>query len=202
MSYKCATCGKAIQNPYYLDGKIYGHECYKLAVALKYAHLQEMKNDDYTKKCISSIETFRNKIFKDKWNQDFQKSVLTQWDSCNKLTAKQFDVIVKKFDEIENINYKFLYLELLEDIEKIAEIQKELFNTITRTYLKQFKGDERFLSLANKHYERSKKRGIRHFITELKDIDEEQSWMQILQEIELESYKNKDYIEILTCIEV
>lgn len=72
----------------------------------------EIKNDNWTKKSIAVIEVFKNKIFKDKWN------------NYNKLTGKQYNCIIKKFTELEEIEYNFLYLSLLKEDEEIKEITK------------------------------------------------------------------------------
>lgn len=191
---KCFTCGREIQNGYRLDGKVYGHECYKMALSLKYIHLQELKNDDWTKKCIAAITVFENVEYKDKWNQEFKQSILNQWASCNKLTGKQLEVMLKKIDYIE---YTFSYLAQLEDEEKIRETNKNLYYWIEgkQEELVKYKNDERFINVVKNQFKNK-----RYIITS-KDIDEKKAIVQIVRDSLLEEYKNDEYIEILEIIE-
>lgn len=73
---KCSTCNKTIKNPYYLDGKIYGYNCYKMALSLKLAKLQDIKNNEYALKCFATIEVFKNKKFTKDWNINFKSQLL------------------------------------------------------------------------------------------------------------------------------
>jgi hypothetical protein len=200
MAKYCSQCGKKIENAYYLDGKIYGHECYKMALSLKYTALEQQKNDSYTNKCIALIEIFRNKTFKDTWNKDFQTSVLKQFDECHKLTGKQFDVIVKKFDDKEYINYLLIYTEIYQD----REIEKYIYNQVVNAkyLLSEYKNNEMFIRCIKTENEISIKRSRKLYIVEYKDIDEPNSIGRIIKADELEELKNDEYIEIISVQEV
>lgn len=108
---KCYTCERKIKNPYYLDGHMYGYQCYKLALAQKCINQKEIHNDEYRRKCELAVDIFCRKEFKAGWNKDFQESILKQWATCKKLTGKQFRVIMQKLSDIERID---LYLSLFE----------------------------------------------------------------------------------------
>jgi len=205
MKYNCITCGKEIKNPYYLDGRIYGHECYKMAVALKYAHLQEMKNDDYIRKCVAVIETFRNKSFKDQWNKDFQTSILTQWDACQKLTMKQLQCIVTKFDKIEYAEVYLLHYGLSQPyVESGISCEKNGLLTLfsNQETLKVFKNDERLHEFLKDYYTSSIKRGKKFYILVSKDEDMKENYYEIARESRLEGYKNDEYTTVLEAIEI
>ncbi|HBY20610.1 MAG TPA: hypothetical protein DEG71_06325 [Clostridiales bacterium] len=200
---KCFTCGRKIQNPYMLDGKVYGHECYKLALAQKYIHLQELKNDDWTKKCIAAIELFRNVEFKKSaWNQEFQKSVLTQWDKYHKLSGKQFEIILKNIDTME---YNYIYFNLLEDEEKKNAQARYITNwTKHNRLIEKYKNDNRLHeAIRIEHKTGIERRGRKYYIVEFIDIDEpERKFFDIVPSKSLEDLQNDEYIEIKNLIEV
>jgi len=200
----CSTCGKIIEHPYYLDGKVYGYNCYKLAVALKYAKQMEIRNNNWTKKSIAVIEIFKNKVFKDKWNKDFQESIIKQWDTYSKLTGNQFKCIIKKLTELEEIEYNFLYLSLLKEENEIEEITKYLYYRITeqQKIFKTFKNDNRFINIIANYRKGSIKRGKNFFIVEFRDIDEVKSICQVLREDKLKLLKKDEYTEIIEIIKV
>lgn len=204
---KCFTCGREIQNSYYLDGKVYGHECYKLALAQKYIHLQEFKNDDWTKKCIAAIELFRNVEFKKSvWNQEFQKSVLTQWDACNKLSGKQFGLIMKNIDEME---WNYIYFYLLEDGEKKDAQARYITNwTENNKLIEKYKNDERLHeAIKIEHKFGIEKRERKYYIVEYRYWLNDSNSFEILNNTKLEKLKEEiqeepDEIEIVNIIEV
>jgi len=199
---ECVTCGKKILNTHLLDGKVYGYNCYKLALALKYVALQGIKNDDWVRKCVAAIETFQNMKFKDSWNENFQVSILAQWNECGKLTGKQMEAIVKKFDEIEHMKYQLLYLELSEYNKEIA---RGIENNIRRMFMyfannamaEIFKNDERVHAAIKLISKRVK------LIVKYKDIDESCfSYGLLEQQNELDQLRNDEYIEIIEVIEI
>lgn len=210
---KCATCGKEIKNAYYLDGKVYGYNCYKLVLTQKYAKMQELKNDDYSRKCIALIEVFKTKTFKDKWNKDFQESILNQFDNGHKLTGKQFNLISNKLDEVEKIEYNFLYLDLSKMIEDnkeyIDDIKNDLHGLllINSNMLKHFKNDERLFILIKDYYKKLiEKRGYKYYLIESIDEDDKEdgydSFMEVVKEDRLNKYKEDKYTEILFLKEI
>lgn len=204
---KCFTCGREIQNGYYLDGKVYGHECYKLALAQKYIHLQELKNDDWTKKCIAAIELFRNVEFKKSaWNQEFQKSVLTQWDACNKLSGKQFGLIMKNIDEME---WNYIYFDLLEDEGKKDTQARYITNwTNHNGLIEEYKNDERlYEAIRIEHRNGIQRHDRKYYIVEYKYWLNDNNNFEILSNIKLEKLKEEaqetpEEIQIINIIEV
>lgn len=199
---KCFTCGKTIENGYYLDGKTYGHECYKLALAQKYIHLQELKNDDWTKKCIAAIELFRNVEFKKSaWNQEFQKSVIAQWDTYHKLSGKQFEIILKNID---NMEYNYIYFDLLEDTEKKYEQAKYITNwTNHNGLIAKYMHDERLHEAIKIEHKRAiEKHNRKYYIIEFIDIDEpERKLYDIITDERLVNFED-EYTKIVNIKEV
>lgn len=107
---KCTTCGRDIRNPHYINGKIYGYNCYKLQLALLFKQWEDEKNHEYAVKCFSAME-----IFKDKKSNSFHDSIVSQWNECKKLTAKQLECIIKNFTLSEMIDFESIWSVLTED---------------------------------------------------------------------------------------
>lgn len=201
---KCATCRKSIEHPYYLDGKIYGYNCYKMAVALKYAKMQEIKNEDYARKCASAIEVFSNKTFKDSWNKDFQISILNQWNECKKLTGKQLDLIIKKFNEVETIEYYLTYIEISRQFSDRASKDNEfLIHLLNSNMLKHFKHDERIHDFYRDiNASAIKRHNIKYYIVEYKDIDDKESICAILEQRIYQSIESDEFYEVIEAITI
>lgn len=106
----CASCGKKIKNPHYLDGKIYGYNCYKQALSVKYKQWEDAKNAEYSAKCFAAMQ-----IFEGKKSSQFHDNVCKQWHDCQKLTAKQLECIIKGFTHQEKIDFWCIWSELTED---------------------------------------------------------------------------------------
>lgn len=202
----CTTCNKPISNLYYLDGKTYGYNCYKMALSLKLAHLQQLKNDEYSIKCFALISVFENKTFKDTWNNDFKTSILTQWNACNKLTGKQFNVIYQKLNLIESIEYNLLYIDMLEACNiDVKQQQQALYSSLytqktqeqIHTMFNTFKADERFLKVL-KCYNPKKEL----YLINKKDIEDTETFFIVVDNEQLENYKNDEYTEILETIKL
>ena len=100
MKLKCVTCGKEKIHPHFLIGKTYGYNCYKLALALYFKEWEEEKNIEYSKKCFSAIE-----IFKNKKSGSFYDSIINQWNECKKITMKQLECIIRSFNDAEAIEF-------------------------------------------------------------------------------------------------
>lgn len=97
---KCSICGKNIKNIYYLNGKVYGYECYKRELSLLYKKFEDEKNAEYSAKCFAAMQ-----IFKNKKSNRFHDSVCEQYESCKKITAKQLECIIKSFTNKEMIDF-------------------------------------------------------------------------------------------------
>ncbi len=97
---KCAICGKIIKNTYFLNGKIYGYECYKKELALIYKKFEDEKNAEYVAKCFAAMQVFKNKK-----SNAFHDSVCKQYDNYGKLTARQLECILKGFTSKEIVNF-------------------------------------------------------------------------------------------------
>ncbi|RXZ78165.1 hypothetical protein EBB07_29360 [Paenibacillaceae bacterium] len=173
----CYTCGKSIQNVHHLDGKSYGYNCYRQALALKYVHLQNIANADWSHKCIALIEVFKTKTFKDDWNKRFQDSIVAQWDDCHKLTGNQFAAIHKKFNEVETWEYELTYMVIGNGSEKSIERIRSLYGggAFNKEKLyENFHNDERlidFLKIGNKHLIKYIKNNTRRKESALSRID-------------------------------
>lgn len=102
MKIKCTDCGRELEliNAHRLNGKFYGSSCYKKQLAIIYRQFEDSKNAEYSAKCFSAIEIFRNKK-----PSNFQRSILAQWDECHKLTSKQLNVIIKDFTPSQFIEH-------------------------------------------------------------------------------------------------
>lgn len=111
---KCAECGKTITKVHYIGGKAYGYNCYKKKLAIIYKQWEDERNAEYSAKCFSAME-----IFKNKKNDSFHDSIINQWNACKKLTAKQLDCIINGFSVAETINfYKIWFLVANEETKK------------------------------------------------------------------------------------
>lgn len=148
---QCFTCSKPIKNKHYLDGKVYGYNCYRMALSLKYAALQSATNFDWNNKCIALIEIFKKKQFSKDWNLNFQESIVLQWNDCHKLTGNQFSAVYKKLEEIEQIEYLLTYLDIspvndyiLSEIHRIHDGGDVAYRD---TIVKHFHEDERLINL-------------------------------------------------------
>ena len=107
---KCALCGKEIKNPHYINGKIYGYNCYKMQLAILFKQWEDEKNREYSVKCFSAIESF-----KEKKGNSFHDSIIGQWNECKKLTAKQLDCIIRGFTLSEMIKFETIWSTLTND---------------------------------------------------------------------------------------
>src|SRR5574344_1150877 len=107
---KCSLCGKEIKNLYYINGKIYGYNCYKQQLALLFKQWEDEKNYEYSVKCFSAM-----KIFENKKSSSFHDSIIKQWSDCKKLTSKQLDCIVKGFTLSERIDFESIWSTLTRD---------------------------------------------------------------------------------------
>lgn len=106
MKIYCAECGKEIKNPHYLNGKLYGYNCYKKELAILYKQWEDERNTEYSAKCFSAME-----VFKTKKSNSFHDSIVNQWNNCKKLTAKQLECIIRGFTLEETISfYKLWFL--------------------------------------------------------------------------------------------
>jgi hypothetical protein len=122
-SMKCTSCGKEIQNPYYINGKAYGYNCYKQKLALIYKQFEDEKNQEYARKCFSAMEIFTNKK-----SNTFHDSIVNQWNDCKKLTAKQLECIIKGFTATETIEFYKTWFTLTED----EGIKRSMFSWIEK----------------------------------------------------------------------
>jgi len=199
---KCSACGKTIQHLYHLDGKIYGYNCYKQALSLKYVSLRESYNNSYIAKCISAIEIFSNIEYKKDYTKKFQNSILQQWSTCKKLTGKQFECIINKFNNIQYINYMLLYVELFKD----EEVERHIYIKINEENLiNEYKNNQTFLNIIkNTMYKASIKKGKTFYIVTYKDkdIDDDFIYCELLSEQKLTKYKNDKDTKILDIIEI
>jgi glutamyl/glutaminyl-tRNA synthetase len=194
MAMTCFTCGRPIINAHWLDGKMYGHECYKIALSLKYAALQKVYNDDYTKKCIAAITTLENTSFGKGWNEDFKKSILSQWNNCNKLTGKQLDIVLKKVDTME---YHYIYFALLDDAEKITEQAKLLVNlTNHHNLIEKYKDDERLHEAIKIAHSRAiAKKNKKYYIIAWHEADDQEEIFWTISDNDfLQNLQNDEYV--------
>ncbi len=97
---KCAECGKPIINCHYLDGKIYGHECFKRALALKMVKFTDNHNALYNAKCVAAMA-----VYAPKKSSRFHDSICQQWNDCGKLTSKQLSCVKDSFNTIDKMDY-------------------------------------------------------------------------------------------------
>lgn len=204
---KCVTCGRVIKNVYILDGKNYGYNCYKMALSLKYAKMQEIKNNSYICKCVALIDVFQNKEFTSKWNISFKESILKQWNACKKLTGKQMDVIIDKLDNIEYAEFMLYYYMLNKKFVEsgITPEKNHIYNLFNKDndVLKLYKNDERLHSLIKEIHNRVIERHcIKFYIVESKDVDDDFSICEIVRENRLEQDRQDEYIEIIEVIAI
>lgn len=196
---KCSNCGKTIQHPYHLDGKIYGYNCYKQALSLKYISLQEKNNNSYNAKCISAIEIFSNIEYKKEYTKKFQESILQQWNTCKKLTGKQFNCIIKKFNNIQYIDYALLYIELFKDVEAERHIY---YKVREENLINRYKNNKIFLNIVKNIYKTSIEKGKVFYIVTFKDIDDNFIYCELLSKQKLTNIKKDNDTKILDIIEI
>ncbi len=110
---KCAECGKPIINCHYLDGKIYGHECFKRALALKMVKFADNHNALYNAECVAAMA-----VYAPKKSNKFHDSICQQWNDYGKLTGKQLSCIRDSFNVIDKMNY---YANLLAIYEQMPD---------------------------------------------------------------------------------
>ena len=153
---KCICCGKEIKHIYYLDGKTYGYNCYKLKVAEKYKNYIDNKNLKYSLMAISAVEIYKNHKECSSWGKEFKESIIKQFTNCNKLTYKQLSCICNRLTKEELIKYNILLLNLLKvkGTRMFSECLEEFiqFLQINKQYLQYCFTDE-FIELYKKGYD-------------------------------------------------
>ncbi len=122
---KCVVCGKAIQNIYKLNGKIYGYNCYQKELALLYKKYEDEKNAEYSAKCFAAMSVFKNKK-----SNKFHDSVCEQYENCKKITAKQLECVERSFTKNEMLEFYVLYFSLTKKGKTKRDIAYSVYNTI------------------------------------------------------------------------
>lgn len=201
---KCADCGREIKNAYYLNGNMYGYNCYKRKLALIYKQWEDERNAEYSAKCFAAME-----IFKNKKSNYFHDSIVRQWNNCKKLTAKQLECITKSFSESETIEfYKVWFLLATDELKKgISSWLENLILRTKTTYL-YMNDDEAVNILLFNHPS-----GI-HFLRDIEDdetdvffmdngkyLRRKQQGKKVYDRCYLEENKNDEYYEILKIAE-
>ena len=201
---KCTTCNKEIKNPYRLDGKVYGYNCYKMALSLKLAMLQEIKNSEWNQKCFSLVEVLRNKEFKDSWNNDFKMSILEQWDRHGKMSTKQFNCIIKKFNKIEYMEYLLILYDIIDrEVGSTCDRYNVWEELKDQEVIKHFKNDERiFKFIKDYKNKRIKRLGKQYCIVTWNEIEDKNSLISIMDQKELTDYVNDEYIVVHEVIDI
>ena len=154
----CSKCGKEIKNIYKLDGKVYGYNCYKIALAEKYKNYIDTKNLKYSLVAVATVETYKNHKEASKWGIDFKQSILKQFSECQKLTYKQLSCIVKRLSAEEKLNNDLLICSLFKDNNLKEEYLKQCkdisyyFNK--SDIIKKYKDDELFKQCIKDSYKR------------------------------------------------
>jgi hypothetical protein len=212
---KCCTCSKEIKNIYRLDNKNYGYNCYKLALALKMAKLQDIKNNEYALKCFATIEVFKNKEFSREWNNNFKKSILDQWENCKKLTGGQLNCIIKKMDNKELFEIKLIYA--LVSTDDKYELCNDIFYDCKQRIdtLINYKNDSRLHEVLKYTIEKMNKSRVRrnkelkaYYIINYEECEElrvegmEKNFYELCSNKKLEKYKNDEDVKILEIIEI
>jgi hypothetical protein len=204
---KCCTCSKDIKNIYRLDGKNYGYNCYRLALALKMAKLEEIKNNEYALKCFATLEVFKNKEFNREWNNNFKNSILLQWNDCKKLTGKQLNCITSKMNNIELLEIELIYALISEDDRDKLCI--DIFYSCKQYFLVNFKNDKRLheilkytIKRMNEYRIRKNKELKTYYIVSYRDIVLEEEFNDLCSQETLDKYKNDEDLEMIEIIEL
>ncbi len=190
---KCEECGREIKNAHYVNGKAYGHNCYKKQLAILYKAWEDEKNKEYSVKCFSAMQVFQNK----KGNR-FHDSICKQWNDCKKLTAKQLDCIIKGFNDKEKIDFYLIWCSLTNDDTLKMSIPSWI-QGIVRNY-KDYIENELFIDcmLCEREYQ---KYGF-HFLHDIEDEPETIFIMKNGKEGKiLKEHQEDEYLEILKVVE-
>lgn len=132
----CASCGKAIKNEYRLNGKVYGYNCYKVALAQYKLELQKLINDVYALEAELILQVYGNMTFKNSNAIEFQRSVLDFYKNTGKVTYKQLDAVKSKFTASSWTEYYLLKMDIMED--------KSIANKVLDSFYKDQRENKKF----------------------------------------------------------
>ena len=177
----CFSCDRKIKNPYFLNGKSYGYNCYRQKLALILKEKEEIKNELYSIKCFAAIE-----ILKTKKQNNFTTSIINQYEKCNKLTMLQLKCIIKMFSKLE---LNKMYLNML-DVKYIKDVEKSFYYNISSDYEMIFslKNDIRVQNIIRKYNKHA------HCIISYKYIDDEIQYCAIIRKEDLAEYKEDEEV--------
>ena len=155
---KCSKCGKEIKNIYKLDGKVYGYNCYKMALAEKYKNYIDSKNLKYSLTAISAIEIYKDHKETSSWGKDFKDSILKQFNDCGKLTYKQLSCIVKRLNKDETVEYNILTAYMFKTNNLLEEYRQQCkdieYYYSKNDIIEKFKTNELFLQAIKDSHKR------------------------------------------------
>ena len=180
---KCADCGKEIKNAHYINGKAYGHNCYKKHISMLCKQWEDEKNQEYSVKCFSAMQ-----ICQGKSRNSFHDSICKQWNDCN----------IKGFNDKEKIDFYLIWCSLTKD-ETLKMSIPSWIQGIVRNY-KDYIENELFIDcmLREREYQ---KHGF-HF---LRDIEDEPETIFIMKNGKegkiLKEHQEDEYLEILKVVE-
>ena len=204
MKLYCAECGREIKNAHYLDGKVYGYNCYKQKLALIYKKWEDERNAEYSAKCFAAME-----IFKNKKSNSFHDSIIKQWNDCKKLTAKQLECIIKGFSDFETLSFYKVWFLLSNNDDKRKSISTwtEILIQKTKTVYLYVEDEEIHNILLLNHPS-----GI-HFLRDIEDAETDvffrdngkylrrkEQGKRVYDSSYLEEDKNDEYYEILKVV--
>lgn len=131
---KCSSCGKEITNVYFLDGKAYGKNCYKMALVVKFQAQEEIKNQEYYNKCCVLVAVAKENVkeIRSESKINFMNSVIEQFEKYTKMTMKQFQCLYDNLKDEYKIDYEYRLIELNDLTER--ETKRELKKLYKRAF--------------------------------------------------------------------
>lgn len=144
---KCSKCGKEIKNTYWLNGKVYGYNCYKQELAMILAEKEKLANEKYQLDVAVTVEVLKNRT---KLN-DFLKSIINFYEEKGFLSFKQVECI--KLTASEKFEKWLTVHEISKNEERKEEIQELIFNKIYENMHEKDINmeDERLINLLKEH---------------------------------------------------
>ena len=105
---------------------------------------------------------------------------------------------------IDNIEFNLIYLQLLEDEDKIHQLKYSLENWISKDQVKltQYKNNELFHDIIKYVHKGAIKRGKQYFVVTYKDIDFPETVICMMKLKELEDLQKDEYYQIIEAIEI
>ena len=188
---KCECCRKTIINPYYLDGKVYGYNCYKKALALKYIQWEDERNKEYSIKCFSAMEIFKNKKL-----NSFHDSIVKQWNDCKKPTVKQLECIIKGFTDTEKFSFWLIQINLTQNEMTKKSLAAWIENDINKRQAWKEYIDNEQVNNSILNDSKYKRLGFHYY----KDIEDD--FIAIESNRYLEENQQDEYTEVLKVINI